>query len=298
MLERLEIVVEENIRRCRLEDYLFGRFPQLSRSYLRDVIREGNCEVNGRHENRGFRVSSRDFIEITLDLSRETAMQPAPIPLDVLYEDQDLLVVNKPAGLLVHPTNRDRCGTLLNAVSYHLNQANGFGQNRPAVRPGLVHRLDKDTSGVILIAKNLKSHRAMARQFARRTVDKRYVAVVEGILEADSGRIEAPIGRFETEKAWGVKTDGKPSETAFNVLKRGPRRTMVELFCITGRTNQLRIHLAHIGHPIVGDVARGAGHSSRLFLHSARLTFRHPRTCALVTIEAPIPGAFSHQLGL
>lgn len=298
MQELFEIVVGADIRRRRLEEYLFERFPQLSRTYIRDVIRNGKCEVNGRNENRGYRVSSGDFIEISIDLSRETAMQPAPIPLDVLYEDSDLLAINKPAGMLVHPTNRDRSGTLLNALTYHLNFANGSGEKRTAIRPGLVHRLDKDTSGVILIAKSLTAHRSLARQFARKTVDKRYVAIVEGVLKADSGKIEAPIGRFDERKSWGVKNDGKPSQTAFYVLRRGSLRTLVELSCITGRTNQLRIHLAHIGHPIVGDPGRGGGRSERLLLHSTRLAFRHPATGEQLTIEAPVPRGFFRELEL
>jgi len=293
MLNRFEIVVEDWVIRKRLEDYLFDRFPDLSRSYIREIIRDGRCEVNGRIENRGFRVRGRDFIEIELDLARQTAMRPEPIDFGIIYEDSDVLIADKPAGMLVHPTNFERSGTLLNAVAFYLRNRN---TSHSTVRPGLIHRLDKDTSGIIAISKNASFHRALARQFAGKKVDKRYFAVVEGLVADNAGRITLPIGRFAEQKIWDVKPDGKPSITEFSVIKRGNRRTLLEILCITGRTNQIRIHLSKIGHPIVGDEIRGGGKTARLYLHSAKLSFRHPVSGETVKFESPVPEEFGSIL--
>ena len=264
--------IEEERIRVRLEDYLSIRFPDLSRMYLRDVIKSGNCEVNGRIENKGKRVSSGDFIEIELDRDRETAMRPEDSPVEILYEDDDLAVVNKPSGMLVHPTHWQRTGTLLNALSFHFNREKQNG----VIRPGLVHRLDSETSGLIVVAKNHRSHRALASQFQRRTVSKRYLAVVEGGLQNENGVIDSPIGRYVDEKRWDVMPGAKPSLTKYQVIESFKTSTLLELEPVTGRTNQLRIHCASIGHPILGDVNRGGRAFRRLCLHAFRLRFRHP----------------------
>jgi 23S rRNA pseudouridine1911/1915/1917 synthase len=314
--QRIEIQVPDGVRRTRLEDFLFSHFSGLSRMYLRGAVRDGLCEVNGRDENVGFRVRGGDFIEIELDLTRENSMTPEDVPLDILYEDEHLVVVNKPAGMLVHPTNRDKNGTLLNALSYHFNhrmadrvsiadcglrtadsleptssQANQTRLSNgevsksairspqsaiETVRPGLVHRLDKQTSGLIVIAKSVRVHRSLARQFQRRYVEKKYLALVDGIVSEDEGAIVAPIGRYGDEKRWDIKQGGKPSETRYRVKERRDDSTLLELEPVTGRTNQLRIHCASIGHPIVGDVSRGGREFQRLCLHAWKLAFRHP----------------------
>ncbi len=309
--QRLEIVVGPESHKKRLDEYLFGRFGGLSKMYLRGVVKGEKCEVNGRFENVGYRIKQNDFIEIELDLSRETAMRPQEMPLDIIYEDDDLIVINKPAGMLVHPTNRDKSGTLLNALTFHLNKAHlpqrqlaaetvDSGESAfrvphsPIIRPGLIHRLDKQTSGLIVISKNTKAHRKMMESFRRKFVEKRYIALVEGNVENDAGTIEEPIGRFGELKYWGVKDDGKPSETRYSVLKRNEGTTLLELEPVTGRTNQLRIHCAYIGHPIVGDIARGGREAKRLCLHSYRLAFRHPRTMEMMTFETEPGQSFLH----
>lgn len=272
MDERLGLIVESGVNKVRLDEYLFERFAGLSKMYLRRIVKTGKCEVNGRLENVGFRLRPNDFIEIELDRTRETAMLPQEIPIDVLYEDEWLLAINKPAGMLVHPNNRDKSGTLLNALSYYLKHCGN------AIRPGLIHRLDKDTSGLLIVSKNAKAHQLMMEAFRRKFVEKRYLAWVLGRLAEDHGVIEAPIGRHGDRKLWDIKDDGKPSITRFNVLERSNDRTLLELEPVTGRTNQLRIHCAHIGHPIVGDVDRGGPAFQRLCLHSRKLEFRHPMT--------------------
>ena len=287
VLKRFEFQVPKSERRTRLEDFLFDRFGELSRMYLRDVVKGGLCQVNGRFENVGYRLRPDDFVEIELDPTRAGAMRPENIPLNILFEDEDILVVEKPVGMLVHPTHRDKSGTLLNGLSYHLNK-----NQRNNIRPGLVHRLDKHTSGLMVIAKNLKTHRSLASQFHRKLVEKKYIALVDGVVSDDHGTIERPVGRFEDLKLWDVKTDGKHSMTRFRVIERRNVVSLLELEPVTGRTNQLRIHCAAIGHPIVGDTERGATAFSRLCLHAFRLSFRHPTSRDEVRFESAMPEQF------
>jgi 23S rRNA pseudouridine1911/1915/1917 synthase len=286
MEQRIELNVPQTAHRRRLEDFLFDHFGNLSRMYLREIVRDGKCEVNGRHENRGYRVRANDFLELHLDLTRENAMQPEAVPLEIVFEDPHLIVVNKAAGMLVHPTHRDKAGTLLNALAHHLNLGNN---GSPAVRPGLIHRLDKQTSGLIVVAKSDRVHRIIAKQFQRKSVEKLYLALVQGNVSESEGVIEAPIGRYPELKHWDIKADGKPAVTRFRVRDRNIDTTLLELEPVTGRTNQLRIHCAHIGHPIVGDTKRGAGTAERLFLHAWRLSFRHPATNEPISFNAAPP---------
>lgn len=290
--------------------------------YLREIVRDGKCEVNGRHENIGTRVRGGDFVEIKLDPARETAMRSENIPLEIVFEDEHLIVVNKPSGMLVHPTHREKNGTLLNALSFYLNAEHSIADRglrtadfessalldsaassglddtkseirnpRSAIiRPGLVHRLDKQTSGLIVIAKSVAIHRKLARQFQRKLVEKKYVALVGGVVEEDDGIIEGTIGRYPDEKRWDLKHDGKHSTTRFSVKKRYADTTLLELEPVTGRTNQLRIHCASIGHPIVGDTSRGGREFVRLCLHAWKLSFRHPVCGEELTFEAPLLG--------
>ncbi len=351
MTEHIKIRIPDGTPRTRLEDFLFDQFPGLSRMYLRRIVRDEKCEVNGRLENVGFRVRAGDFLEVELDPTRENSMRPEDVPLDIVYEDDHLVVVNKPTGMLVHPTNRDKNGTLLNALSFHLNREvrNGEGvrnaecgvrneevrnaecevrnaelvglnagdegllpkrenDNLPKsalrtpqsafsplrtphsafIRPGLVHRLDKQTSGLIVIAKSVRMHRSLSRLFQRKYVDKKYLALVDGVVEKDEGTITASIGRFADEKRWDLKEGGKYAETRYRVLERRTATTLLELEPVTGRTNQLRIHCASIGHPIVGDVSRGGREFDRLCLHAWRLSFRHPVLREEIVLESPI----------
>ena len=288
MVSRVEITVSENERKMRLEDLLCSRFPALSKMYLREVVKNGDCELNGRHENRGKRVLPQDFVEVNVDLTRQHSMLPQDIPLDIVFEDADLIVVNKPSGMLVHPSHCEKNGTLLNAVVYHLQkpdreaglnaQGGSYAANvrASAIRPGLIHRLDKDTSGLILIARNSRAHRILGLQFHNKKVDKRYVALVDGVVVKDQGEIVGNIGRNAEAKWWELREDGKHAMTRYHVIERREHTTLLELEPVTGRTNQLRIHCAGLGHPIVGDTMRGGSANRRMCLHSARLSFRLP----------------------
>ena len=275
--------------------------------YLRGVFKAGGCEVNGYTVNSGVKIKTNDFVEITVDLARETAMRPENVALDIVYEEAEFLIVNKPPEILVHPTHRDKNGTILNALSHYLNEKTLSERNAKAknpesrtqnpeskiIRPGLVHRLDKKTSGLLLIAKTARAHRLLSDQFQCRLVEKKYLALVEGIVEKDAGEIVAPIGRFEDTKHWNIKEDGKFAETHFRVRERYADTTLLELQPITGRTNQLRIHCQHLGHPIVGDEKRGGREFSRLCLHAYKLSFEHPTMRETLTFEIEKPANFS-----
>lgn len=311
MDKRVIIEVPPGVNKVRLEDFLLDHFSRLSKMYLREVVKRELCEVNGRPENIGYRLRPNDLIEIVLEPDRETAMLPEAIPLDIIHEDEDIIVVNKPAGMLTHPSHRENSGTLLNALAYYLNRAafrasgpeHGL-DSRPStpppayaggsdmIRPGLIHRLDKQTSGLIVVAKNARAHRILSGHFMKKRVEKRYLALVEGIVVENEGTIEAPIGRFEELKHWSVKEGGKHSETRFWVRRRHADTTLLELEPVTGRTNQLRIHCELIRHPIIGDVRRGGREFGRLCLHAYRLSFPHPTTRERVSLESSIPIEF------
>lgn len=282
-ITKLTFQINAAARKQKLGEFLFDNMRSLSKMYLRELIKTGKCEVNGSFVNSGYLLRENDFIELEADLSRGTAMRPEEVALDIIFEDPELIVINKPAGMLVHPSHRENSGTLLNGLTFYLNS------NSPKlIRPGLPHRLDKQTSGLIVVAKTAKAHRILSDHFMKKRVEKRYLALVEGVVEADEGGMNAPIGRFADLKYWGVKDDGKMSETKFCVRERFADTTLLELEPVTGRTNQLRIHCQMIGHPIVGDTLRGAREFGRLCLHAWKLAFPHPVTREISGYEAPI----------
>ncbi len=297
MLKRFEFQVEKEFHKKRLDEFLFNTFDSLSKIYLRNVIKNKNCELNGYIANAGMRLKTNDFIEIEVDTDRETAMKPQPIEFEIVYEDREILVVNKPADLLVHPTHREKSGTLLNGLSYYLNKINNENKSKiEIIRPSLIHRLDRQTSGLILIAKTTKATRILAKYFKEKLVEKKYLAIVGGILEKDSGEINEPIGRFEEEKYWNVKPGGKSAHTRFRVLKKLENKTLLELEPVTGRTNQLRIHLAFIGHPIIGDTVYKGEKFPRLCLHASSLKFRHPSKNEKVEFQSELPSEIKSLL--
>ena len=282
---------------------MFERVGAVSKMRLRGLLAAGECLVNGAPGKAGYHVQAGDRIEIAVDLSAATSMKPEPLPLEILYEDSKIIVVAKRAGMLVHPTRGVKSGTLLNALSHYLNksleskveeifsdsQLTTHNSPHSFIRPGLIHRLDKQTSGLMVIAKTSAAHRILAEQFQRKTIQKKYIAITEGVLESDSGVIDAPIGYDENLRQWSVQENGKPAETRFRVLERREDSTLLELEPVTGRTNQLRIHCAFIGHPILGDEARGGRAFSRLCLHAARLRFRHPASGEWMDFKSALP---------
>jgi 23S rRNA pseudouridine1911/1915/1917 synthase len=291
--ERFEFQITRAHHKTRLEDFLLERFENLSKMYLRDTVKTEQCEVNGRNENRGYLLRENDFVEVEIDPARETSMRPQNIPLEIVFEDASIIVVNKSSGMLVHPTHAEKNGTMLNALAYHLNRdkiESGNGLTSVAfIRPGLIHRLDRHTSGLVVVAKTPRAHQVLSDHFQRKLVDKTYLALVDGVVKEDSGTIEAPIGRFAELKFWDVNPEGKQAVTRYQVRKRFDSATLLELEPVTGRTNQLRIHCAHIGHPITGDVDRGGNPFSRVCLHAWKLSFWHPGGGKRLEFAVPIP---------
>ncbi|HVF48950.1 MAG TPA: RluA family pseudouridine synthase [Pyrinomonadaceae bacterium] len=279
----------------RLDQFLAARLSHLSRMRIARLVAAGACTVNGTAAHAGYRVKTDDALEIAVgDADAPNSTTPERVPLEIVFEDDALVVVVKPSGMLVHPTRGVKSGTLANALAYHLNrrrlaneehenaslhqQASAASCAETFVRPGLVHRLDRATSGLMVVAKTQRALSILARHFHQRLVEKRYLALVHGRIERDEQLICAPIGRDpEGRPHWSVTETGKPSQTRLRVLERRAHATLVELEPLTGRTNQLRIHCAHLGHAIVGDELYGTAESSvRLCLHASRLAFHHP----------------------
>lgn len=300
MSESIRFNVEETIKKNRLDRFLFERVTTVSKMYLRNLIDCGACSINGKIEPAGHHLRKDDLVEIKLDSAAITAMKPEPLPLEIVFEDEDIIVVDKPAEMLVHPTLGQKSGTLLNALAYYLNREildstdESLKQKNQTTftRPGLIHRLDKRTSGLMVVAKTPSALSFLSNHFQRKLVKKRYLALVKGNFRDDWGTVNEPIGRDDDEKKWRVKTDGKSAETNFKVLEKFYDKTLLELEPITGRTNQLRIHCAYIGHPIIGDDKYGGMEYTRLCLHAAKLSFYHPRTSIRTEFESKIPDEF------
>lgn len=293
---RLSFEFEAGPDKPRLDEFIAQQLPKISLTRIRRLIAEGDVLVNQEKSVKGVRLQHGDQVSVKIYAAEKSSATPEPIPLDILYEDDHLIVVNKPVGLLVHPSRHDKSGTLLNGLAYHFWEASGA-----AIRPGLVHRLDRDTSGVIVVAKTPRAHRTLSKHFRERWVRKFYQALVSGRMERDSGEINAPIGC--DPKAWphwrvmSESEEGKPAQTRYRVKRRFSAHTLLELEPLTGRTHQLRIHCNLIGHPIVGDRIYASeidpttikDQPKHHLLHASRLIFRHPALNQEMDFEAPMP---------
>jgi 23S rRNA pseudouridine1911/1915/1917 synthase len=283
----------------RLDRFAADSLPQLSRSAVQRLIKNGDIQVNGQPAKASLRLEAGDRVRVTLPPDESTDdIQPEAIPLDVLYEDGDLAAVNKPAGMVVHPAYGHRTGTLVNAALARWPEMAAVGG---AERAGIVHRLDKDTSGVIALAKSTAALEALQAQFKARTVHKRYLALVEGVPSTPSGLIDAPIGRDQKQrKRMAVRHDGRKAVTRYTLLEDFDTNALLELELLTGRTHQIRIHLAWLGHPVVGDQVYGFRKQrikmKRLFLHAAELQVDSPTSGERLTFEAPLPAGLQNTL--
>ena len=273
----------------RLDVFVARRAPQLTRSRVRRLIDLGLVTVDGRQAAKaGETLDVGRRVQVTLPPPEPTTLEAEAIPLRIVYEDSDLLVVDKPPGLAVHPSPGHARHTLVNAVLAHCPDLSGIGGEG---RPGIVHRLDKDTSGLIIVAKNDAAHLSLARQLKERQVEKTYLALVEGRVRPPEGVIDAPIARHRVHrKKMAVVERGREARTRYRVLREAGGCSLLEVRPETGRTHQIRVHLAHIGHPIAGDPVYGRPHPplARQFLHAQRLAFRHPRTGERLALEAPL----------
>jgi 23S rRNA pseudouridine1911/1915/1917 synthase len=274
---------------ARLDKYVCARHPELSRTQVQKLIAAGNITVNGKPAKPGLRLNIGDKIELNIPPTPPQELKPEAIPLKIIYEDEDLLAVDKPAGLTVHPAPGHPAHTLINAILAHFPHLADIGDS---LRPGVVHRLDKDTSGVMLVAKNSIAQTDLAKQFKSHSVTKAYLALVKGVLEPESGIIEADIGRDpRNRKKMAVVAEGREARTEYRVVKYIGGYTLLEVMPETGRTHQIRVHLAAIGFPVVGDKIYGveSKYLSRQFLHASRLGFKLPSTGQYIEFESELP---------
>lgn len=273
----------------RLDIYLSERFPDLSRACLQRLIEEGHVTVNGRLTKAGLKLKEGDTISLTIPPSQPIALAAEDIPLKIVFEDEDLVVVDKPPGLPVHPAPGHPSHTLVNAILARCPDLSG---RAGSPRPGIIHRLDMNTSGLMVVAKNERAREALAAQLKERSMDKRYVALVWGHLSPQQGLIEAPVGRDpRNRKRMAVVSTGREARTRYRVLEYVGDYTLVELKLETGRTHQIRVHLSAVGCPVVGDDVYGKRSSllGRQFLHSCRLGFRHPRSGEYLEFTSELP---------
>ena len=272
-------------------DVVLSRDGEISRSRAAALIREGCVQLDGRAETKpACKTAPGQRIQLALPEIRPARAEAQDIPLEILYQDAHLAVVVKPCGMVVHPAAGNGEGTLVNALLFHLDSLSGIGGE---MRPGIVHRLDKDTSGLMLVAKDDATHAALSRQLANREMEKHYRAIVDGRMKEQSGVIEKPIGRSKTDrKKMAVTADGRWARTEWRVIREMSDRTLLDVHIVTGRTHQIRVHMASIGHPVLGDPLYGHRHmpaAPRLMLHAFSLCFTHPATGERMTFTAPCP---------
>ena len=276
----------------RIDAYVSSVDSEISRTAAQRLIDEDSITVNGKKIKASYKVQENDVVEITENEPKEIELKAENIPIEVIYEDEDIIVVNKPKGLVVHPAVGNPDGTLVNAImAICKDSLSGIGGE---IRPGIVHRLDKDTSGILIIAKNDTSHINLSEQIKNHDVEKTYIALVRGIVKENEATINMPIGRSTKDrKKMAVNKNGKNAITHFKVLERYEKYTLLEIKIETGRTHQIRVHLSHIGYPVVGDYTYSNGKNDfnveGQMLHSKKIKFKHPKTNKIMELEAKLP---------
>src|SRR5437588_7820110 len=290
----IHLIVPKEAMRLRLAQFPARELPTFSRSRLQQLIRQQLVTLNGSPARPRDAVRSGDCIEVNEPAPEKIDHQPEPIPLDVLYEDEDLIVINKPAGMVVHPGAGQRDHTLVNALLHHFPKLSGIGGKE---RPGIVHRLDKETSGCLVVAKTDVAHRGLAAQFEARTIEKIYLALVAGKLRRRTGTIEEKIGRHpvDRQRMSVASKRGRAAKTEYRVISASDEMSLLECKLHSGRTHQIRVHLHHLGHPVLGDKVYGAKFAKifpRQMLHAWKLGFQHPRTEERRNFEAPLSPDF------
>lgn len=294
-------IIDENDADKRLDVWLTSRLEgDYSRSFIAKLIEDGSCTVGGKTVKAGYRLKKEDNIEVNIPEPRLLDVTPEQIPLDILYEDNDIIVINKPRGMVVHPAAGNYSGTLVNALLMHCG--NSLSDINGVIRPGIVHRIDKDTSGVLVIAKNNAAHSFLSEKLKDHDIQRVYIAVAEGVIREDFGKIDAPIGRHPVDRkkmAVNVK-NGRRAVTHFKVLERFSEATLIECRLETGRTHQIRVHMSYIGHPLIGDTVYGRSKKKYDIegqaLHARLLGFIHPATGKYVEFQAEPPKEFNDLL--
>lgn len=295
MKEQIDLQLGE--QSGRIDKVLSQELADYSRSQIQQWLKDERVMVNGTTVKANYKVKAGDQVTIAVPEPTVLELTPENIPLEIVYEDEDVAVVNKPQGMVVHPSAGHPNGTLVNALLFHMQDLSSIND---VIRPGIVHRIDKDTSGLLMIAKNDFAHESLAKQLKEKTSLRKYVALVHGVIPHEKGVIDAPIGRSKTDrKMQAVIEEGKPAVTHFQVLERFADFTLVELQLETGRTHQIRVHMKYIGYPLAGDPVYGPKKTlpgKGQFLHAQVLGFEHPRTGEFLTFTAPLPEVFKKTL--
>jgi len=293
--KQLKAVITEETGR--IDKVIVQLWPECSRSKVQHWLKKQVVEVNGQVVKSNYKVQPQDEIVIQIPVATALELVPENIPLEIVYEDQDLLVVNKPQGMVVHPSAGHSQGTLVNALLYHVKDLSTIND---VVRPGIVHRIDKDTSGLLMVAKRDEAHLSLAKQLKDKTTTRKYIALVHGVIPHDKGSINAPIARSKVNRqSQAVDEFGKPAVTHFTVLERFKSFTLVECQLETGRTHQIRVHMKYIGYPLAGDPVYGPRKTlpgTGQFLHAQVLGFTHPTTGEYMEFSAPLPENFQETL--
>lgn len=298
-MESYFFIIQED-QLMRLDKYLSKQFPEQTRSYLQKLIKEGQVLVNGKLVKSGFQLSKGDEVSVNIPEPKELDVEPQKMDLDIVYEDEDVILINKPKGMVVHPAPGHTTDTLVNGLLYHCKD-NLSGINGVA-RPGIVHRIDRDTTGILIVCKNDLSHNSIAAQLKEHSINRRYRALVHGNLKTDEGTVEGPIGRHPVDrKKMAInERNGKPAVTHYKVLERFGNYTFIECVLETGRTHQIRVHMSSIGHPLVGDEVYGPVKCPFKLqgqcLHAMVLGFVHPRTEEYMEFSAELPEYFESLL--
>ncbi len=282
----------------RIDAYIADKISEISRSYCKKLIKDGKILVNGEKIKPSYLIALNDKVQVIIDDPKPTELTPEDIELDIVYEDEDIIVVNKKRGMVVHPSAGHESGTLVNALLFHCGTMPVIGGQ---MRPGIVHRIDKDTTGLLVIAKNDTSHLNLSEQIKAKTAVRKYKALVEGVIKDDGGEVEAPIGRSKNDrKKMAVVIDGRSAKTIYKVEQRYNKYSLLDVELTTGRTHQIRVHMAYIKHPVVGDATYG--YKKQKFnlkgqmLHAYELKLRHPRSQETMTFNAPLPADFEELL--
>ncbi|NFF69540.1 RluA family pseudouridine synthase [Clostridium botulinum] len=293
-----EFIIHENLVNCRLDVFISNSLEGKSRSYIQKLIQEGHVKVNGKDKKSNYKLKLHDSVIVNNIENESQKINPENIDLDILYEDKDIIVINKPQGMVVHPATSNYSGTLVNALLYHCDTLSTLNDD---TRPGIVHRIDKDTSGVLVVAKNNKAHEVLAEQLKEHSMKREYIALVEGILKEDNGLIDKPLGRNPKDRIkMAVVQEGKNAITHYEVLKRFKKNTLVKCILETGRTHQIRVHMSYIGHPLDGDPMYGFKKQrfklKGQMLHAKKLGFIHPTTQEYIEFQSDLPKYYKEVL--
>ena len=291
-----KFIINESLNNMRLDKALVAFMTDKSRSYVAKLIDDGHCMVNGKIAKSSLKVSVGDVVEVEIPEDKPLDVLSEDIPLNIIFEDEDILIIDKPQGMVVHPSNGHWEHTLVNAIMHHCKDLSGING---VIRPGIVHRIDKDTSGLICVAKNDTAHNFLAEQLKNHSMSRTYIALVRGVIKENHGTINMPIGRdpHDRQKMAVTRDNSKDAITNFDVIKRFSNNTLIECHLITGRTHQIRVHMAHIGYPVEGDPLYGGRSYKKLYsggqlLTAVKLKLIHPKTKKEMEFETKLPSYF------